>query len=146
MSSLARLPGHMVDLGVSLAPLFGMNQNCGQDCLVPASLASPGINLAREEEELESLIFSPEKDCLALLHKNLTENSPKNKLPSPSRKFLNLSSLETTLRDFTGDYEAILANLTTVRRATATVKAGKVERGKVRRKIQSLMSQLGRTM
>ena len=146
VTSLDRLPGHTVDLGLSLAPLFGMNQNCGQDCLVPASLASPGINIDREEEELESLIFSPEKDCLTVLHKNLTENSPKNKLPSPSRKFLNLSSLEAVLRDFTGDYEAILANLSTVSRATAAVKGGRGERGEVRRKVQSLMSQLGRTM
>ena len=146
VTALERLPGHTVDLGVSLAQLFGMSQSCGQDCLVPASLASPGIKTSREEEELESLVFSPERDCLTLLHKNLTENSPKTNLPSPSRKFTNLSSLEAVLRDFTGDYEAILANLSTVSRATAAVRSSRGERGEVRRKVQSLLAQLGRTM
>ena len=146
VTTLEKLPGHSVDLGVSLASLFGMSQNCGQDCLVPGSLASPGINTSREEEELESLVFAPEKDCLTLLHKNLTENSPKSKLPSPSRKFMNLSSLEAVMRDFTGDYEAILANLSTLSRATAAVKSSRPEGGEARRKLQSLMSQLGRTM
>ena len=75
--SLDRLPGHSVDRAVSLASLFGMSPDCGSDCLVPGSLASPGINMDREEEELESLVFSPERDCLALLHRNLTDNSPK---------------------------------------------------------------------
>ena len=144
--SLDRLTGHTVDRAVSLAPLFGMDENCSPECLVPASLASPGLNMSREEEELESLIFSPEKECLALLHKNLIENSPK-KTNSPSRKYMNLTSLETALRDFTGDYEAVLNNLSTVSRATAAVRSVTKEKTDVRgKKLQSLMSQLGRTM
>ena len=144
LNSLDLLPGHTVDRAVSLSNLFGMTEDCGSECLVPASLASPGINPTREEEELESLIFSPEKDCLALLHKNLRENSPKKN--SPSRKFMNLNSLEAVLREFTGDSESLLSNLSSVSRAAAAVSSSR-ERSEVRRKkLQSLMSQLGRTM
>jgi len=145
--SLDKLPGHSVDRAVNLSTIFGMSSDCGSDCLVPGSLASPGLDITREEEELESLVFSSEKDCLALLHKNLTENSPKKKSNSPSRKFTALSSLEAALREFTGDYEAILSNLSTVSRAAAAVSSVTRERGEVRgKKVQSLMSQLGRTL
>ena len=129
LNSLDLLPGHTVDRAVSLSNLFGMTEDCGSECLVPASLASPGINPTREEEELESLIFSPEKDFLSLLHKNLRENSPKKN--SPSRKFMNLNSLEAVLREFTGDSEGLLSNLSSVSRAAAAVSSSR-ERSEVR--------------
>ena len=145
---LDRLPGHTTDVGVSLARLFGITETSEEEteCLLPASLASPGLCPATEEQELDSLVFDTEKDCLGLLYKNLLDKSPK-KVNSPSKKYVNISSLDSVLKDFSGDYDSILDNLGTVSRASCAVQCAKVEKRDVRRKkMQSLMSQVTRTM
>ena len=146
--TLDRLPGHTTDVGVSLARLLGVtetSEEAGQ-CLLPASLASPGLSPLTEEHELDSLVFDTEKECLSLLYKNLVDKSPK-KVNSPSKKYVNISSLDSVLKDFTGDYDSILDNLATVSRAECAVQCAKLEKSDVRRKkMQSLMSQLTRTM
>ena len=91
---LERLPGHTVDVGVDLARVFGMKDGGDSSSLVPGSLASPGVATEKEDEELESLVFSTEKECLNLLHKNLVEASPKKKTDS-GKKFVTGSTLET---------------------------------------------------
>ena len=143
---LDRLPGHTTDVGVSLASLFGIPETGEEGCLLPASLASPGLCLETEEHELHSMVFDIEKDCLGILYKNLLQKSPKNVI-SPSKKYVNISSLDSVLKDFTGDYDSILDNLGTVSRAACAVQCSKVEKHDVsRKKLQSLMSQLTRTM
>ena len=107
-----RLPGHTTDVGVSLARLLGVtetSEEAGQ-CLLPASLASPGLSPLTEEHELDSLVFDTEKECLSLLYKNLVDKSPK-KVNSSSMKYVNISSFNSVLKDFIGDYDSILKQM-----------------------------------
>ena len=64
-------------LQVSLARLFGLadTEADTSQCLLPASLASCGAGRDQEEdgEELESVVFKPEKECLGLLYRNLLD-------------------------------------------------------------------------
>ena len=77
----------------------------------------PGLSPETEEQELDSLLFdTTHKECLGLLYKNLLDKSPK-KLNSPSKKYMNISILDSVLKDFSGDYDSILDNLGTVRQA-----------------------------
>jgi len=144
---LDRLPGHTVDVGVDLSRVFGMKEGGDSSSLVPGSLASPGVEKEKEEEELESLVFSAEKDCLNLLHKNLVEASPKKKTETSGKKFVTGSVLETDLKDYTGDYDALLGSLGSVSRAqcAVTCMAQDTSQAPVRRKrLQALMGQFGR--
>ena len=74
---LERLPGHTVDVGVNLSRVFVMMAGGDSSSLVPGSLASPGVDNEKEDEELESLVFSSENECLNLLNKYLVEASPR---------------------------------------------------------------------
>ena len=135
---------------VSLARLFGLadTEADTSQCLLPASLASCGAgrDQGEDEEELEAVVFKPEKECLGLLYRNLLDKSPK-KVDSPSKKYVNTASMEAVLKDFTGDYECILDNLATVSRASCAVQCSAREKRDLRRKkMASLMSQLARTM
>eukprot|EP00092_Neocalanus_flemingeri_P035560 GFUD01038706.1.p1 GENE.GFUD01038706.1~~GFUD01038706.1.p1 ORF type:complete len:662 (+),score=221.66 GFUD01038706.1:35-2020(+) len=141
---LERLPGHTVDVEVDLSKVFGMKDGGDKSSLVPGSLASPGVDREKEEEELESLLFSTEKECLNLLHKNLVEASPKKKTESAGKKFVTGSTLEADLRDYTGDYDALLSSLGTVSRAQCAVSSLAQERNIRRKRLQAWMGQFAR--
>jgi len=140
---LERLPGHTVDVGVDLSRVFGMKSGGDSSSLVPGSLVSPGVDKEKEDEELESLVFSTEKECLNLLHKNLVEASPKKKTDS-GKKFVTGSTLETDMKDFTGDYDALLSSLSTVSRAQCAVSCLAQERSIRRKRMQALTAQFAR--
>jgi len=145
--TLEKLPGHKTDVGVNMTKLFGMCDSSDGNFMLPGSMASPGINPDVEEEEMEAMVFKSERECLGVLFKNLLEKSPKKKLDSPSKKYVNIASIETALKDYVGDYDSILGNLGTVSRAAGAVQCVNVEKVDVRRKkLQSLMSQMTRSM
>ena len=81
-----------------MTKLFGMCDSADSDFMFPGSIASPGINPDVEEEELEAMVFKSERECLSVLFKNLLEKSPKKKLDSPSKKYVNIASIETALK------------------------------------------------
>ena len=53
---LERIPGHTVNVEVDLFKMFGMKSGRDSGSLVPVSLASPGVDKEKEDEELESLV------------------------------------------------------------------------------------------
>ena len=114
---LPRLPQHSTDLASDLSKLFGLSAS---GALLPAGIASPSLKYEdkeREEEELEALLFNPEKETLALLHRNLTASSPQLRRNDPgSKKVVSGVVLNNDLKDFQGDQDALLANLSTISR------------------------------
>jgi len=140
-----RLPGHTVDVGVDLARVFAMAEGGDSDSLVPGSLASVGAgkDTEKELEELESLIFSSEKECLNLLHKNLVESSPKKK-EDGGKKFVTGSTLEADMKDYTGDYDSLLANLSTISRASCAVTCLAQQSNIRRKRMLALSTQFAR--
>jgi len=136
-AGLDRIPGHTVDVGVSLAWLLGLHPEAGPHCLPPAGLAGPGTRPAQEQQELESLVFGTEKDGLAVLHRNLggTTRSP------------STAALEQQLSKLVNNTEAVLSNLASVSRAAAVVAASSNSlAGVARKRLASLQAQLGRAV
>jgi len=138
---LDRLPGHTVDVGVDLARVFGMKEGGDSTSLVPGSLASTNTDNEKENEEMESLVFSTEKECLNLLHKNLVESSPKKK-EDVGKKFVTGSTLESDMKDYIGDYDSLLGNLTTISRAQCAVTC--LAQNIRRKKLQAMSAQFAK--
>lgn len=114
------LERHTVGVVVDLARVFGMKDGGDSSSLVPGSLASPGVATEKEDEEMESLVFSAENEGMNLLHKNLIEVSLKKNTDS-GKKFVTGFTLETDLKDYTGDNDALLGTLVTVSRDQCAV-------------------------
>ena len=93
--------------------VFGIKTWGDSTSLVPDSVASPWMDKEKEDEELESLVFSSEKECLNLLHKKKMEAPPKKKTDS-GKKLVTASTLETAMKDYTDDYDSLLISLSTV--------------------------------
>ena len=114
---LPRLPQHSTDLASDLSRLFGLSAS---GTLLPAGIVSPSLKYEdkeREEEELEALLFYPEKETLALLHRNLMASSPQMRRNEVgSKKVVSGAVLSNDLKDFQGDQDALLANLSTISR------------------------------
>ena len=114
---LPRLPHHSTDLASDLSRLFGLSAS---GALLPAGIASPSLKYEdkeREEEELEAMLFNPEKETLALLHRNLIASSPQTRRnDAGSKKVVSGAVLSNDLKDFQGDQDALLANLSTISR------------------------------
>ena len=113
---LPRLPNHSTDLASDLSKLFGFS---AAGTLLPTGIASPSLKYEdkeREEEELESLLFNPEKETLALLHRNLTASSPQKRNDVGAKKVVSGVVLSNDLKEFHGDQDALLANLSTISR------------------------------
>ena len=146
VQTLDKLPGHCSDVSVNLGPLFGLTSS-DSNVMLPGSVASVGVRPETEASELEAMVFRPERECMSVLFQHLAENSPKKKVDSPAKKFVNASSLESVLREYSGDYESILSNLSSVSRASCVLQCVQREKRDVRRKkLQSLMSQVSRTL
>ena len=79
-----------------------------ETAVVPGSLPCSGSDEEKEEEELESLLFSTEKEFLNLMHKNLVKASSKKKAYS-GKKFETGSTLETGMKDYTVYFDALLS-------------------------------------
>ena len=113
---LPRLPNHSTDLASDLSKLFGFS---AAGTLLPTGIASPSLKYEdkeREGEELESLLFNPEKETLALLHRNLTASSPQKRNDVGAKKVVSGFVLSNDLKEFHGDQDALLANLSTISR------------------------------
>jgi len=142
IEALPRLPGHSVDVEVDLSTVFGMEPGSNTE-LVPGSLVSPGLNASKEEEELESIFFNTEKECLNLLHKHLIEASPKKKVET-GKKYVSGSTLETDLKVFIADYEALFSNLSTICRSQCAVTCLSQEHLVRRKRLHALAAQFAR--
>jgi len=139
---LPRLPQHSTDLASDLSRLFGLSAS---GTLLPAGIASPSLKYEdkeREEEELEALLFYPEKETLALLHRNLMASSPQMRRNEVgSKKVVSGAVLSNDLKDFQGDQDALLANLSTISRAQAAVTCLVPEVNLRRKKVSGLCAQ-----
>ena len=139
---LPRLPQHKTDVSADLSKLFGLSTS---GALLPAGIASPSLKYEdkqREEEELEALLFSSEKEALALLHRNLLSASPQTRQNEISaKKVVSGAMLNNILKEFQGDQDALLANLSTVSRAQAAVSCLSPELNMRRKKVASICSQ-----
>ena len=138
---MERLPGHTVDVGVNLSRMFSMKAGGDSSSLVPGSLASPVVE--KEDEELVSLVFSSEKECLNLLHKYLVEASPKKKTDS-GMKFVTGSPLETDMKYYTGDYDTLLSCLSTLSWSQCAASCLAQERNIRHKRMQALAGQFAR--
>jgi len=140
---LDRLPGHTVDVSVDLARVFGMDEGGDSASLVPGSLVSISTDNEKENEEMENLVFNTEKECLNLLHRNLVESSPKKK-DDVGKKFVTGSTLESDMKDYVGDYDSLLSNLTTISRAQCAVTCLAQAKNIRRKKLQAMSAQFAR--
>ena len=140
---LPRLPQHKTDVTADLSKLFGLSTS---GALLPAGIASPSLKYEdkqREEEELEALLFSSEKEALALLHRNLLSASPQQTRQNdiPAKKVVSGAMLNNLLKEFQGDQDALLANLSTVSRAQAAVSCLSPEVNMRRKKVAGICAQ-----
>lgn len=139
---LPRLPQHKTDVSADLSKLFGLSTS---GALLPAGIASPSLKYEdkqREEEELEALLFSSEKEALALLHRNLLSASPQTRQNEISaKKVVSGAMLNNILKEFQGDQDALLANLSTVSRAQAAVSCLSPELNMRRKKVAGICAQ-----
>ena len=139
---LPRLPQHKTDVSADLSKLFGLSTS---GALLPAGIASPSLKYEdkqREEEELEALLFSSEKEALALLHRNLLSASPQTRQNEISaKKVVSGAMLNNVLKEFQGDQDALLANLSTVSRAQAAVSCLSPEVNMRRKKVAGICAQ-----
>ena len=139
---LPRLPQHKTDVSADLSKLFGLSTS---GALLPAGIASPSLKYEdkqREEEELEALLFSSEKEALALLHRNLLSASPQTRQNEISaKKVVSGAMLNNVLKEFQGDQDALLANLSTVSRAQAAVSCLSPELNMRRKKVAGICAQ-----
>ena len=142
MDLLPRLPQHKTDVSADLSKLFGLSTS---GALLPAGIASPSLKYEdkqREEEELEALLFSSEKEALALLHRNLLSASPQTRQNEISaKKVVSGAMLNNILKEFQGDQDALLANLSTVSRAQAAVSCLSPELNMRRKKVAGICAQ-----
>ena len=139
---LPRLPQHKTDVSADLSKLFGLSTS---GALLPAGIASPSLKYEdkqREEEELEALLFGSEKEALALLHRNLLSASPQTRQNEiPAKKVVSGAMLNNLLKEFQGDQDALLANLSTVSRAQAAVSCLSPEVNMRRKKVAGICAQ-----
>ena len=139
---LPRLPQHKTDVSADLSKLFGLSTS---GALLPAGIASPSLKYEdkqREEEELEALLFGSEKEALALLHRNLLSASPQTRQNEISaKKVVSGAMLNNLLKEFQGDQDALLANLSTVSRAQAAVSCLSPEVNMRRKKVAGICAQ-----
>ena len=140
---LPRLPHHHTDLATDLSAMFGAAGG-----VVPGGLASPGLQVqdrAREAEELEAILYSSEKEALALLHRNLVAGNPKTTNSQP-KKFVNASVLAAELKGYEGQVEAVVGSLATVTRAQAAATGLLPEANLRRKKVASVVGQYSAAM
>jgi len=144
VQTLPRLPGHTVDVAVDLGKLMGVEE--GGEVLASGCMVGPGINQETEDLEMESVMFQAEKESLSLLHKHLTEASPRRRTETGGKKFITGSILEAGLKDFEMDYESLLGNLSTVAISEAAAQCLSGEQASQRARMMGLSGQLIRAV
>ncbi|XP_052789980.1 sec1 family domain-containing protein 2-like [Mya arenaria] len=116
---LPRLPGHVTDVKVNMAPLCHVDRETGSSVIAPGCLATQ----TGSEGHLQAMMTGKQKEALMEVNRQLVEAAAQCDLPlslsgKPGR--VTAEQLDSTLKLFRGKYKQIMNHLDWIQVSMAT--------------------------